>query len=195
MFKRLFILLTITFACSVNAAPVSYSYVSGALNISDSGAVPEVTNITLNFTADLLGDVNDDDISSLVSSWQITDGITLTGSFETDYRLDFLIASTDSSGRVTDFRARVIKNKLFTDIAYGEHYLMQMFFDPAGGTRSVEADSYYCKAFVNDSCNSGQRTFSDSVTGGAVSEVPLPGAFGLFSLSLAGLGWSKRKKA
>jgi hypothetical protein len=191
MNKILLFLVVTTFTCGAHAIPMSYSYTSGALSPSGA-AVPAVTNISLTFTADLAGGLVQVDSGANVSAWTVDDGFTMLGSANPGpFVLDEFFATTDPSGLITGFLFRLFR--IPVPIAVGELFDMVIVLDAAGGSLTL-ASTRYCAITTNEQCDDDAPASSRVLTGGVVSDVPLPTTLALFGLGLAGIGISRRKR-
>jgi hypothetical protein len=78
-------------------------------------------------------------------------------------------------------------------IAVGELFDMVITFPIAAGILPT-ASTRYCAITTQDQCDDDVSANSRVLTGGVVSDVPLPTTLALFGLGLAGIGISRRKR-
>lgn len=183
----------------ISATPITYSYTSGALLPSGAGGIPAVTNLSLMFTADFTSGLSDADSRTSISEWAISDGVSSMSSATSDYQVNLFRVWTNSSAIVTSFTFNSVLdpfNTVADPIPLGENYSMVVNYGAQTTYGAVGASTYYCiESAENGICSTGAAASSEIIRGGVSSTVPAPATLALFGLGLAGLGWSRRKKA
>lgn len=170
----LLLLVLLGASSAAQAGPITYQYNGGSFYSPFMSGIPAgVTGITATFTVDLAANLNFATVP--VSSWRISDGLTVIDNTSADYGVFVARASTHSDGSLYGFSMYIRWNPYNTvehPIPLGGNYIQYL----AWGVFPNSQMTFYCTASNSDgTCSEG--SWAASSNGGTLALVtaqPVP---------------------